>query len=128
MFLGGGCASYFGFAAEEARELHRSVNGLGPAVGKEDAIHAGPCGEFARKGALIGVMKKIREVNGTRGFAADYFHDARMRVAKSVHGDAAQKIEVLLPGGIENICAAAVSQDDRLALVCGQKKPFGVEQ
>ncbi len=73
-------------------------------------------------------MKKIREVDGTRGFAADYFHNARMRVAKRVHGDAAQKIEILLPRGIENIRAAAVSQDHRLALVCGQQEVFGVEQ
>jgi len=32
-----------------------------------------------------------------------------MRVAEGVHGDAAKKIEILLPGGIEDICAAAVS-------------------
>src|SRR5216683_7616928 len=128
MLLRGGCGSFFGFATKEARELHRSVNGFGAAVRKKDAVHTRPCGEFAGKGALIGVMKKIREVDGTRGFAADYFHDARMRVAKRVDGDAAQKIEILLPRGIENIRAAAVSQDHRLALVGGQQELFGIEQ
>src|SRR5258708_10703388 len=128
MLVRGRSRNFFGFAAKEACELHRTVNSLGPAVGKEDAIHAGPCGEFARKGTLIGVMKKIRKVDGTRGFTADYFHDARMRVAKRVHGDTAQKIEILLSRGIENIRAAAVSQDHRLALVGGQKELFGIEQ
>src|SRR5258707_2106033 len=84
MLLRGGPGSFFGFAAKEARELHRAVNGLRAAVRKKDAAHAGPCGEFARKRALIGVMKEIREVNGTRGFSPDYFHDARMRMAKGV--------------------------------------------
>src|SRR5947207_1578708 len=67
-------------------------------------------------------------MNGTGGFAADDFHDARMRMAKSVHGDAAKKIEILFAGGIENICAAAVSHHLRLALVSRQKKLFSIQQ
>src|SRR5712692_3643949 len=128
MLLRGRSGSFFGFAPEETSELHRSVNGFRAAVRKKDAVHPGPCGEFARERTLIRVMKKIRDVNGARGFAADYFHDPRMRVAKRVHGDAAQKIEVLFPRGIEDVCAAAVSQNNGLAFVCGQKELFGVEQ
>src|SRR5437899_1284809 len=101
MLLRRSSRSLVGFAAEEPRELHRSVNSFRAAVGKKDPVHARPCGEFAGQGALIGIMKKIREVNSTRGFAADYFHDARMRVAKRVDGDAAQKIKIFFPGGIE---------------------------
>src|SRR6266852_5587456 len=128
MLLRRGAGSLVRMAAEEACELHRAVNRFGAAIRKEDAVHAGPSGEFARERTLIRVMKKIRKVNGTRRFAANYFHDARMRVAKRVHGDAAQKIEILLPRGIEDIRAAAVSQNNWLAFICGQKELFGVEQ
>src|SRR5260370_41225867 len=124
MLLRGGPGSFFGFAAKEARELHRAVNGLRAAVRKKDAAHAGPCGEFARKRALIGAMKEIREGNGTRGFSPDYFHDARMRMAKGVASDAAQKSERFFTRGIETERAAAVGHDHGRALIGGQEELF----
>jgi hypothetical protein len=66
-------------------------------------------------------------VNGARGFAADYFYDARMRVAECVDSDAAKKIEILFSSGIENVCAAAVSHDHGLALVSGKKKLLRID-
>ena len=67
-------------------------------------------------------------MNGARGFAANRFYDARMSVAERVDGDAAEKIEILLASGVEDVGAAAVSQDHGLTLVSGQKKFFGIEQ
>src|SRR5438094_367332 len=67
-------------------------------------------------------------MNGAGGFAADDFHDARMRVPESVHGNATKKIEILFAGGIENKGAAAVGHDHGRALVGGQKKLFGIQQ
>src|SRR5216684_2320115 len=128
MLLRRGAGSLVRMAAEEACELHRAVNRFGAAIRKEDAVHAGPSGEFARERALIRVMKKIRKVNGARRFAADYFHDSWMRVAERVHGDAAKKIKILFPRGIENVCSAAVSHDHGLALIGGQKKLLGIQQ
>src|SRR5436853_629672 len=49
-------------------------------------------------------------MNGAGGFATDDFYDARMRMAESVHSDAAKKIEILFAGGIENASDAALDQ------------------
>ncbi len=95
MLLRCGASGLIRMAAEEACEFHRSVNSFGAAVRKKDAVHSGPRCQFAPERALIRVMKKIRKVNGARRFAADYFYDARMRVAERVYGDAAKKIEIL---------------------------------
>src|SRR5439155_23775166 len=67
-------------------------------------------------------------MNGAGGFAKDDFYDARMRMAESVHSDAAKKIEILFAGGIENASAAAVGHHHELALVGGQKELFSVQQ
>ena len=48
-------------------------------------------------------MVKIGEMNGAGGFAADDFDDARMRVAEGVDGDAAEKIQIFLAGGIKDV-------------------------
>src|SRR5260370_10465431 len=115
-------------APKESRKFHRAVNGFGATIRKKDAVHPGPAGEFAREWALIGMVKEIRKMNGARSFAADPFHDARMRVPERVHGDTAQKIEILFSGGIENAGAAAVSHERGLALGGGQKELLGIEQ
>jgi hypothetical protein len=73
-------------------------------------------------------MEKIREVNGARCFTANCLYDAGMRVAESVDGDAAKKIEILFSSGIEDIGATAVSHNHGLALVSGQKELLGVEK
>ena len=73
-------------------------------------------------------MKKIREVNGARSFTADYLHDAGMRMSERVYGDTAKKIEILFSRGVENVRAAAVGHDYRLALVGRQKELLGVHQ
>src|SRR5712692_2739916 len=124
----GRSGSFLGFAPEEARELHRSVNGFRAAVRKKDAVHPGPSGESARERTLIGIVIEIREVNRAGGFAANYFHDARMRVPERVYGDAAKKIKVLFSDGIENVRAAAVGHDQRRALVGGHKELLSIEQ
>jgi hypothetical protein len=51
-----------------------------------------------------------------------------MGVSEGVHGDAAKKIEILLSSGIEDVRAAAVSHNHRLALVGGEKVLLGVQQ
>src|SRR5260370_26396441 len=113
-------------ASEERREFHRAVDGFGAAIRKKDAVHAGPSSEFASQWTLIGIVKEIREVNGTRGFAADDLHDARMSVAEGVHSDAAKEIEILFSGGIKDVRATAVSHDHRLALVSGQEESLRI--
>src|SRR6266852_1609439 len=124
----GRSGSFLGFAPEETSELHRSVNGFRAAVRKKDAVHPGPSGEFARERALIGIVVEIRKVDGAGSFVANYFYDARMSVPERVYGNATEKIEVLFPRGIENVCAAAVGHDHRRALVGGQKELLGIKQ
>src|SRR6266852_1453903 len=97
MLLRGRSGSFFGFAPEEARELHRSVNGFGAAVRKKDAVHPRPSGEFARERALIGIVIEVREVNGARGFTADHSHDSRMCVTKRIDAIPPKKSKYLLP-------------------------------
>ncbi len=112
----------------EPRQFHRAINRLRAAVRKKDAVHAGPTGKFARQRALVGVMKEIREVNRTPGFATYHFHDSRMRVAERVYGDAAKKIQIFFPSGIENVRAAAMCHDHRRALIGRQKELLGLQQ
>src|ERR1700687_6323379 len=88
MLLRGRPRSLVRLAPKEPRELECAIDRFRAAVGKEHAIKPGPSGEFARERALIGIVIEIREVNGAGGFAADYFHDARVRVAERIDGDA----------------------------------------
>src|SRR5438045_6703373 len=120
--------SLAGLASKQARDLHRAINGVRPAVREKDAIHPGPRCQFARERALVGIMKKIGEVNGARGFTADYLHDAGMRMSQRVYGDTAKKIEILFSRGIENVRAPAVGQAYRLARVGGQTELLAVQQ
>src|SRR5258708_5201843 len=113
-------------ASKEPRELEGAIDRFRAADGEENAVKPGPSGEFARERALVGIVKEIREGNGTRGFAADYLYDSRMRVAERVHGDAAKKIEVLFSSGIANVLDAAVGHDHGLTLVFGQKELLGI--
>ena len=87
-----------GSAAVETREFQRAFDGFRTAVGEKHAVHAGPLRELLRERALKGVVVQIREVNSARGFAADDFDDARMRVAERVDGDAAEEIEIFFAG------------------------------
>src|ERR1700682_2863154 len=115
-------------ASKEPRELEGAIDRFGAAVGEEHAVKPGPSGEFARERALIGIVIEIREVNGAGGFAADYFHDARMRVPERIDGDTAKKIQIFLASGVVDVSAAAVGHHRRLALVSRQKELLGVEQ
>jgi hypothetical protein len=128
MLLRGCSSGLVRLASKEPRELECAIDRFRAAVRKKDAVHSGPRRQFARERALIRVMKKIREVNGARCFAADNFYDARMRVAERVDGDTAKKIKVLFSSGIENVCTSAVSHDHGLTLVGGQKKLLGIKQ
>src|SRR6266404_804596 len=67
-------------------------------------------------------------MNRAPSFATDYFHNARMRVAERVYGDAAKKIQILFSSRIENVRAAAVSHDHGLALIGRQKELLGIRQ
>jgi hypothetical protein len=67
------------------------------------------------------IVKKIGEVNGARGFAANNFQNARVRVAQSIHSDATKKIQVFLPVGIEHVGASPVSKEDWRTLVGWQQ-------
>jgi len=108
-------------------QLHRTVNGLRTAIREEDAIETGPSGEFAGERALARVVIEIRKMNRAGRFAADYFHDAGMRVTEGVDGDATEKIEIPLPGGVKNISAAPCVMTT--AAVCKwQEKLFGIQQ
>src|SRR5204863_8172689 len=60
--------SFIRLASTEARQLHCAIDGFRAAVGKKDAIHARPSGEFAREWALIGIVIEIGEMNGAGGF------------------------------------------------------------
>src|SRR6267143_659389 len=115
-------------ACKEPRQLHRAIDGFRAAIVEEDAIETGPGSEFARERALVRVVIEIREMNRTVGFAADYFHDSRMCVTEGVDSDAAEKIEILLPGGVKNIRAAPVRHDYGRPFVGGQEKLFGIQQ
>ena len=99
------------------REFERAIDGLGTAVGEENALQAGPFGKFSRQRTLKFIMKKIGKMNGTHGLAANGFDDARMGVAECVDRNTAEKIEILLPGGVEDIGAAATRKNDRRAFV-----------
>src|SRR5262249_25413618 len=50
--------------AAQASQFQGAIDGFGPAIGKENAVEAGPFRKFARERALIRVVKKIRKVNG----------------------------------------------------------------
>src|SRR5262249_35119484 len=56
------------------------------------------------------------------------FDDTRMGVSQSVHGDTAQEIQIFLAARVKDISAASVGEHERLTLVGGQKKLFGVAQ
>ncbi len=117
-----------GGAGAEAGEFQGAVGGFGSAVGEEDAVHAGDFRELAGERTLKGVVIEVREVDGARGFAANDFNDARMGVAEGVNGDATKKIEIFLARGVIHISAATMRDDERLALVSGEEKLFGVAQ
>ena len=117
-----------GSAAVEARELESAFDGFGAAVGEKHAVHAGPLGKLAGQRALKRVVKKVGEMNGTRGFAANDFDDARMRMAEGVDGDAAEKIEIFFAARVIDVAAAAMGEDNGLALVRGHKKLIRVAQ
>ena len=51
-----------------------------------------------------------------------------MGVAESIDGDAAEKIEIFLAGGVEDIGAAAMGHHHGLTLVRRQKELAGIEQ
>src|SRR6266481_1747989 len=80
------------------------------------------------KRTLVGIVIEVREVNGAGSFAADYFHDVRVRVPKRIHGDTAKKIQILLASGVVDVSAAAVGHDHGLALVSRQEELLGIEQ
>src|SRR5579872_848965 len=67
-------------------------------------------------------------MNSAGRFTADDFHDAGMRVAERIDGNAAEKIEILFAARIINIAAAAMREDDGLALVGGHKKLIRIAQ
>src|SRR5690348_11596403 len=60
-------------------------------------------------------------MNRARRFATNDPNDLGMGVAETVDGDATQKIEIFLAGGVEDVRTAAVGEDERLALVGGEK-------
>src|SRR5579859_97414 len=113
-------------AGIQAGEFQSAFDGLCAAIGEENAVKAGPFREFARERTLKSVMKEVGKVDRASGFAANDFDDARMRVAKSVNGDSAEKIEILFAARVEDVAAAAVGKDEGLALVGWEKKLFGV--
>ena len=117
-----------GSAARQPGQLESAFDGFSTAIGEENAIEAGPLGKFASQRALKRVVKKIGKMNRARGLAADDLDDAGMRVAQSVDGDAAQKIEILFAARIVNVSAAAVRENNGLALVGRQKKLIGIAQ
>src|SRR5205814_9943767 len=94
--------SLAGLASKQARELHRAINGFRPAVREKDAIHPGPRCQFARERALVGIMKKIGEVNGARGFTADYLYDGGLRMSGRGYCDTVKEIEILSSRRIED--------------------------
>src|ERR1700686_692915 len=106
---GGTCA--------KASEFQGTVGSFSAAVREEDSLHSGNFREFAGERSLIGVVVEIGEMNGARGFAANHFYDARMSVAEGVDGDAAEKIEILLPRRVVYIRSATVGDQKRLTLV-----------
>src|SRR5207245_11545993 len=97
---------FFRLACNKPSQLHRTVNGFRTAIREEDAIETGPSGEFAGERALARVVIEIRKMNRAGRFAADYFHDAGMRVTEGVDGYATEKVELPLPGGVKHISAA----------------------
>ncbi len=120
--------SFFRCACNKPRQLHCTVNGFRSAIGEEDAVETGPSGEFAGKRALVRVVIEIRKMNRAGRFSADYFHDAGMRMTEGVDGDAAKKIEILLPCGVKNVSAAPMRHDHWRPFVGGQEELFRIEQ
>src|ERR1700724_3617211 len=62
-------------------------------------------------------------MNGTRRFATNHLNDSWMRVAQSVDGDAAKKVEIFFPGCVIYIATRTTLQHKRLALV-GRQQEF----
>src|SRR5437588_1063010 len=122
MLLRGSASRLFRSAAKQPRQLHRPVNRFCAAVGEEYAPEPGPFSKPARQRALKAVVIEVRKMNGAPDLAANNLHNARMRVAERIDGDAPQKIEIFVSGGVENISAAAMRHDHGLAFVGGQEK------
>jgi hypothetical protein len=117
-----------GSAAIEASELESAFDRFGAAVREKHAVHTGPMGKLAGQRTLERVVKKIRKMDRASRFAADDFDDARMRMAEGVDGDAAEKIEIFLAARIIDVAAAAMGEDNGLALVRGHKKLIRIAQ
>src|SRR5215472_9441271 len=121
MFLRRRACWRIGMPAKEPRQLHRAINRFRAAIGEEHAIHARPINKLARQRTLKRVVVEVGKMDGARGFAANHFDNARMRVAKRVDGNAPKKIEIFLARRVEDVRTLAVGHDHGLALVGGQE-------
>src|SRR5580692_670140 len=55
-------------------------------------------------------MEKIGKMNGARRFASNQAHEPRMRVSKSIDGDASQEIEILAPVCVVKAASASARE------------------
>ena len=95
-----------------ADDLDDAFHRLGAGIGEEHQVgkaqRAEPVGEPL---ALLDPIE-VGDVNDLLGLLGDRFHQARMRVAERVDGDAGAEIEVALAAGREQPAALAPLEGD----------------
>ena len=90
-----------------AHHFQRAFDGLGAAVGEEGAVHARLRTQLLRQQALILVVVEIGDVDDLRRLVADHLHDAGMRVAKRVHAQPGQEVQIPLAVHVVHVDALA---------------------
>src|SRR5258708_23187265 len=107
---------------EGARELERSLPGLGAAVAKESAIKPGDFGHPPREFRLILVEKQIGNMNQSACLTLDRRLDGRMVVAQRIDSDPTQEVQIPLAARIPEIHATPANKKNGLALVGGKQE------
>src|ERR1700682_3954217 len=100
-----GTGGFFRSTGTEPGELQGAIDRFRAAVGKENAVPSRAFGELARQGPLMGMVIKVREMDGTRCFTTNNFYDTRMGMAEGVDGNATEKIEIFFSTGVIHVAA-----------------------
>ncbi len=108
--------------SRQPRQLDRSLNCLGPAVGEERAKFlagrsAGQRAQLFRQRPLVFVVIQIRNMHQLRRLIANRLHDPRMRMPQRVHADPRNKVQIALAINVEEKHALAAAQHDGIAVI-----------
>jgi hypothetical protein len=100
-----------------ARELERSLIGLGAAVAEERAIHPCRFREPQSEGRLSFVVVEVRNVNQLATLLDNGLLNRRMRIAQRIDADAAEQIEIAHAVFVDQMHAFATLKEQRIAVV-----------